>query len=129
MENQTPAVPGQTPPMHNNRLAVVAGWLGIGSVVFTLIGLVIAFASPGSSFRTICLGTAGWAAIIGFILGIIGLIQIRRNPGQAGKGMAITGIVIGALFLCVGPIVLTLLLLTPAISTISTQISPTLAVP
>ena len=129
MENQTPSIPEQTTPMRSNRLAVIAGWLGIGSVAFFLIGLAIAFASPASTFRTVCMGIAGWAAIIGFILGIVGLIQIRRNPGQMGKGMAITGIVIGALFLCVGPILISLLLITPVVGTVSTQISSTLVAP
>jgi hypothetical protein len=126
MENQIPSTPEQTLSKGNNRLAVMSGWLGIGSIAFFLVGLAIAFASPASTFRTICMGTGGWAAILGFILGIIGLVQIHRNPGQTGKGMAITGIVIGALFLCVVPILASLLLLTPVVGTVSTQVSGTL---
>ena len=34
---------------------------------------------------------------IGLILSIIGLSQINKNPNEGGKGLAIAGIVIGAL--------------------------------
>ncbi len=129
MENQSPSTPEQIPSKGNNRLAVISGWLGIGSIAFFLVGLAVAFASPASTFRTICMGISGWAAILGFILGIIGLVQIQRNPGQTGKGMAITGIVVGALFLCVAPFLTSLLLLTPFIRTVSTQVSGTLVAP
>ena len=38
-------------------------------------------------------------SIIGFILGIVGLVQIRKAHGMLrGKGMAITGIVLGIVF-------------------------------
>jgi hypothetical protein len=34
---------------------------------------------------------------VGFILSIVGLSQIKKDPSQGGKGLAIAGIVIGAI--------------------------------
>ncbi|MDP5228721.1 MULTISPECIES: DUF4190 domain-containing protein [Arthrobacter] len=43
--------------------------------------------------------------IVGVILGIIALVQIKRT-GQRGKGLAIAGIVIGALSIIIGIVVM-----------------------
>lgn len=57
--------------------------------ILAILGLVLAFVfSPA-----------------GFVLGIIALMQIRRNPHQAGKGLAIAGIICSVL-LTVLPVML-----------------------
>ena len=66
--------PGYPGPQRRNGLAVASMWTSIGGVV-----------------------TCGLAGIVGLILGIIALNQIRRD-GTAGRGMAIAGIVVGAVF-------------------------------
>jgi hypothetical protein len=41
---------------------------------------------------------------VGLILSIVGLSQIKKDPSQGGKGLAIAGIVIGAIGMVVGAI-------------------------
>ena len=65
--------------------------LAIGAMVCGLVGL---FMCPLSG-------------IVGLIMGIIALVQANREPSQyGGKGMAITGIVTGAISLLVVPALL-----------------------
>ena len=128
METPLPHLPEQS-GQKNNGLAVAAGWLGIGSIVMYLIGLGISFVLPQA--QVICQGTGGLAGLVGIILGIIGLVQINKNPGQKGKGWAITGIVIGGLVICIAPVLVitTLALLGPAIGNVFSKINGTLVAP
>ncbi|MGC5165816.1 DUF4190 domain-containing protein [Luteimicrobium sp. DT211] len=66
-----PSYPG---PQRKNGLAIASMWTSIGSIL-----------------------TCGLAGIVGLILGIVALGQIKRD-GTAGRGMAIAGIVVGAVF-------------------------------
>jgi hypothetical protein len=52
----------------------------------------------------VCMFTVGVGSLLGVIFGIIGLRQTRRD-GSRGRGMAITGIVLGALGLVVAGLV------------------------
>lgn len=60
-------------PVNTNVLAIAAGYLGLVSVL--------------------CV-----PAPLALIVGILALRQLNKNPGQHGKGRAIFGIVMGALF-------------------------------
>jgi uncharacterized membrane protein len=53
----------------------------------------------------VCFFTFGLGSLLGFIFGIIGLRQTRRD-GSRGRGMAIAGIILGALGLIVGALVI-----------------------
>jgi hypothetical protein len=123
----SPLPPVKQPIQVNNSLAVAAGICGIASIVMQLIGLGLA-AAFDPTIASICNGIGGFAWLAGIILGIVGLVQIRRHPGQKGKGWAITGISLGILRICI--VVVTILLLTvPSVNTISTKISSTLQAP
>jgi hypothetical protein len=128
METPLPPLPDQ-PVQKNNGLALAAGWLGIGSIVMFLLGLGIGFVYPQVTF--VCQTVAVLACLTGIILGIVGLVQIKNNPGQKGKGMAITGIVIGGLVVCAAPVIVitTLLILGPVIGNVFSKINSNLVVP
>jgi hypothetical protein len=55
-------------------------------------GLAIA----GFVTSLLCMG------LVGLILSIVGLSQIKKDPSQGGKGLAIAGIVLGALGIVAG---------------------------
>ena len=124
MESPLPPLPQQM-QQKNNGLAIAAGWLGIGAIIMAVIGFVVQIAFPGNG--GLCSGLGVLAALVGFVLGIIGLVQISKNPGQKGKGMAITGIVVGALVACVAPVVIAILLmLGPVIGNVFSGINSSL---
>jgi hypothetical protein len=58
----------------------------------------------GMAIAAMICGICGFACLVpglvGIVLGIVSLPQIKRN-GQSGRGMAITGIVMGALWIVV----------------------------
>ncbi len=125
---EMPATPlPEQPVRRNNGPAIAAGWSGIGSVVIFLIGFGVSFAFPG--VQSFCLGIGGLACLAGFILGIIGLVQIKRHLDQKGKGWAITGIVIGAFFVCAAPVFAIMLLLGPTVGNVFSGINGTLIAP
>jgi uncharacterized membrane protein len=43
------------------------------------------------------LGTCSVTSILGLILGIVALSQLKKNPNETGKGLAIAGIIISSL--------------------------------
>jgi hypothetical protein len=125
---EAPVAPPPAPmKQKNNQLAIAAGWLGIGTLLMFLIGFVLDFAV--SRVQIVCQGIAVMASLAGLVLGIIALVQIKNNPGQKGQGMAITGIVIGGLTICIAPVlvVTTLLILGPAIGNVFSKINSSLA--
>jgi FtsH-binding integral membrane protein len=125
MESPVPPLPEQI-EHKNNGLAIAAGWLGIGAIVSIIIGIAVNLAASG--IGGICAGLGALAGLVGFILGIIGLVQINKNPGQQGKGMAITGIVIGALGICLVPVAIAFLAtLGPVIGNVFSGINNSLA--
>ncbi|MBR5605350.1 MAG: DUF4339 domain-containing protein [Verrucomicrobia bacterium] len=42
-----------------------------------------------------------WGPIISVILCILGLVEIQKNPNLKGKGLAITGIIVGAILILI----------------------------
>ncbi len=128
MEVQIPPVVSSPPA--RNKLGLAAGLLGIGSVAVGLIGLLSNLAIPGFLFL-LCSGLGILMDLTGLVLGIVALVQIRKNPGQTGKGWAITGIVFGALaviLLVLSPVLVIaiLALLGPAIGNVFSQINSSL---
>ena len=102
----SPQQPGDQPVRVNNRSAVAAGICGIASIVAQVLSLGLA--GGDQPLASLCSGIGGLAWMAGIVLGIIGLVQIRRRPGQKGKGWALTGIGLGLLRICI----VTILLLT-----------------
>jgi hypothetical protein len=128
METSIPPIV-DLPQTKTNGLALAAGYCGIGSLAMFLIGFVAILFLPIALF--FCQAIAVLACLAGIILGIIALIQINNNPGQKGKGMAITGIVIGIFEICVAPVLIIsiLLILGPTIGNVFSKINSNLAVP
>jgi len=77
-EYGAPQQPGYGAPMPQQQKT---DGMAIASMVCSLVGLCIA---------GIILG------LVGIILGIISLGRIKKNPNLKGKGMALTGIIVGA---------------------------------
>jgi hypothetical protein len=67
----------------SNKLALVAGWLGIGSAVVSLLGFMVNMVLPGIGL--ICCGLGILASMVGLVLGIIALVQLKNAPEQTGK--------------------------------------------
>ncbi|MBH0779078.1 DUF4190 domain-containing protein [Nocardia bovistercoris] len=70
--------PGYQP--YGQPLAQGTNGLAIGALVSSLIGLC----------------TCSIGSIVGIILGVIALNQLKERPGQEGRGMALSGIWVGA---------------------------------
>jgi uncharacterized membrane protein len=126
MASSIPPLPEQM-QQKNNGLAIAAGWLGIGAILMFLVGFVMAFVYP--HVQVVCQGIAVLACLSGLVLGIVALVQIKNNPGQKGKGMAIIGIVIGGLTICAAPVLViaTLMILGPVIGNVFSKINSSLA--
>ena len=76
-------------------VSIATGGLGVfallGSLLLSLLGAI-----PG----VICTAFGGLLALAALVTGILGLIQVNRPENlERGKGLAIAGIVIGALAL------------------------------
>ena len=134
METPLPPLTEQ-PSQARNKLAIASGALGLGGVVITLIGLIISLVfSPMLPYFAICCGLSILLAIVGLVLGIIALTQIKHNPGQKGKGLAITGVVlggIGVVLLCLSPVIViaVLTIMGPVIGNVFSTINSSLTVP
>jgi hypothetical protein len=118
------------PVSKNNTLALTAGIMGLGSIVLSLLGLLLNLLLPGVGIL-LCCGVAILVNLAALVLGIVGLVQIKNHPGQAGKGWAIVGIVFGGLSIlsiCLFPIfsVAILTLMGPIIGNVFTKINSTL---
>jgi hypothetical protein len=50
---------------------------------------------------------------VAIILGALALSQIKKNPGQSGRGFAVAGIILGILSLLFAVLMVTIFLLTP----------------
>jgi hypothetical protein len=129
---ETPLPPySPVPPQEqiSNPLAIAAGSCGIGSIGVIVFGVALTASIP--SVAMICNGLGVIACLVGLVLGIVALVQINHNPGQKGKGWAITGIVIGGITICVGPVVVIsiLMILGPIIGNVFTKINSSLMVP
>jgi len=75
-----------------NKLAKVAFILGLGAIGLLLLAAIGQATAIASVFSLLAL----FASIGSLITGIIGLKEINKNPDQyAGKGKALTGIIIG----------------------------------
>jgi hypothetical protein len=116
----------------NNLLALASGILGLASIAVSLLGLLASLLLP-MAFLVFC-GLSLLMNLVALVLGIIGLVQLKSHPEQKGKGLAITGIVFGALsliLLCLLPVLGTAILaiLGPVVGNVFTEISNTLVVP
>jgi len=65
-------------PQPTDGLSVAAMVLGICGILGPILGLL--------------------SAVLGLVLGIVALGHYRTNPNLKGHGMALTGIVLGAIF-------------------------------
>ena len=76
-------------------------------------GMAIASMVLGiAAIPTLCIGIGFVAGIVGLVLGIVALLAIKREPGRlAGKGFAITGIVLGILSTLGLPVLLVAILM------------------
>jgi hypothetical protein len=110
-----PTAPGTWQPA--GAPGTAAGWPPVPDSGATPYGWAPPY--PGSTGKTngfcvaslvlavppVCLFTVGLGSLLGVIFGIIGLRQTRRDSSR-GRGMAITGIVLGALGLLVGALII-----------------------
>jgi Domain of unknown function (DUF4190) len=81
------------PPATNGK-ATAALWTGVGSLVLTF-----------------CCGFPGLAGIVAVVLGVMAQGEIRRGAGQqTGGGMAIAGIVTGAIAFVLGLVIAVLVI-------------------
>jgi hypothetical protein len=126
------SLPPVTTDRKNNMLAMAAGILGLSSLAVSLLGFLASLLLP-AAFLVFC-GLTLLMNLVALALGIIGLVQLKSHPEQKGKGMAITGIVFGAvslLLLCLLPVLGTALLalLGPTIGNVFSGISNQIVVP
>ena len=98
MTEQPPGVYPPPPVQGSGYPPPVPGYSGASSTPGTN-GLAIA------SFICSFLGGAsgGIGAIVGIVLGVIALNQIKKS-GQGGRGLALAGITVGAVWLVIGAI-------------------------
>lgn len=66
----------------------------------TAAGGVIPAPTNGLAVAALVLGLVG-VPVVGLVLGLVALSQIKRAPGQSGRGMAIAGVVLSAIYLAV----------------------------
>jgi Domain of unknown function (DUF4190) len=89
-----PAYAAYGSPPATNRKATAALWTGIGSLVLTF-----------------CCGFPGLAGIVAVVLGGLSQGEIRRSGGQqTGGGMAIAGIITGAIAFVLGLVIVVLVI-------------------
>jgi len=101
MENSNPVPPAL---VKNNLYALLSPINGGLAFLGNCLNLVLAII-PGISW--VCGTINGMFSLGALVTGVVGLIQIRQG-GQKGKGLAITGIVLGTLGLiaaCVIPLI------------------------
>ena len=98
MTEQPPGVYPPPPVQGSGYPPPAPGYSGASSIPGTN-GLAIA------SFVCSFLGGAsgGIGAIVGIVLGVIALNQIKKS-GQGGRGLALAGITVGAVWLVIGAI-------------------------
>lgn len=77
----------------NNIYAVLSPINGGLAFLSNCLSLVLVIV-PGLPF--LCATVSGLLSLGALVTGIVGLVQIKRN-GEKGKGLAITGIVLGVL--------------------------------
>ncbi len=109
MSQPLPPVPQASPAAKTNTLALI-------SLIVALVPVVLIFIPVVRCLVILC-------PIAAIILGIIGLSQISKTM-ERGKGMAIAGIIVGAFWIILIPIILIagVTLFGPVISNIINQI-------
>lgn len=134
-----PVVPEPLPPPvearpKNNTMATISLIAGIVGVLSSCIGpFVVTLFLP--VLAVFCVGGGGLLGIASLVTGIIGTSQINKSAGaQKGKGMAIAGIVLGAINIlipCALVVFMPVLLafLGPVIGDVFSQINSSLVVP
>jgi hypothetical protein len=120
---ETPVMQAPPPPAtKTNSLSVVSLITGIVGFISMCLG-VIPF------LGWVCYGISGLAAIAALITGFIGINKMKAS-GEKGRGMAITGIVFGALgLLGVCVMIIISVALGPVIGNVFSSISNNLIAP
>ena len=133
-----PVVPEPLPPVEagpkNNTMAIISLVAGIVGILSSCVGpFVVTFFLP--ILAVFCVGGGGLLGIASLVTGIIGATQIKKSAGaEKGKGMAITGIVLGAINIIIPCALVALMpvllaILGPVIGDVFSQINSSLVVP
>ena len=87
-----------------NKLAKAALIANVSAVVVILCGAFLTIIMPHAFFlfETVFIGFGTLASAIGLLLSIAALLQMKKEPGQEGKVLAILSIVIGLPILLLG---------------------------
>lgn len=120
METPVEQLPS-SPSTRTNVLSIISLAAGILGFLGICLGII-------PFFGWVCSGIGGLFGVVALVTGLIGMNQVRKDAGK-GKGMAIAGIVLGALTvlgICLSVIIT---LLGPAISNTFTQIMNSLNTP
>jgi hypothetical protein len=102
----TQYTPGQSFPPSDSYVSPPSGRNGLAtaSLICGIVGLLLAVVGIGLLL-----------AIVAIVLGAVGLSQIGRTAAR-GKGMAISGIILGILTLALMPLLLVIAILLPSLS-------------
>ena len=119
---QVPPMPAPAPTAKTNVLTIISLVTGIIGFISMCLGII-------PFLGWVCYGIGGLCAVAALVLGFVGMNQAKKN-GEKGRGMAITGIVLGALGLlgiCV--FVVISLVMGPVIGNVFSQINSSLVAP
>ena len=94
---QTPGSPGQIPQPVMMSSTQTTNPMAITGMILGIISLVLVCCCYGIPFN-----------ILGLVFSIIGLSQIKKNPNQQGKGMALAGLICSIISIVVGMAMLAL---------------------
>ena len=133
-----PVTPAPLPPLEtgpkNNTMSLVSLISGVVGILSSCVGpFVVTFFLP--VLAIFCVGGGALLGVASLVTGIIGTSQVSKSAGaEKGKGMAITGIVLGAINIII-PCALVMLMpalaiiLGPAIGDVFSQINSNLITP
>jgi hypothetical protein len=117
---QVPPVPAPAPSAKTNVMSIISLIVGIVGLLGVCVGIFIPVVGP------ICVGLLAVAAVV---LGFIGMSQVGKT-GEKGKGMAITGLILGFLALLAACLTgIGHAFLGPVIGNVFSQINSSLSVP
>lgn len=94
----------ETVSPQTNKLAKAALIANASAVAIILCGAFLTIIIPRAFFlfETVFIGLGTVASAIGLLLSIVALFQMKKEPGQEGKVLAILSIVIGLPILLLG---------------------------
>jgi uncharacterized membrane protein len=85
------SLPPATPSAKTNTMSLISMIAGILGLIGVCVGII-------PVLGWICAGLGALLGVVALVLGFIGMNQAKKN-GEKGKGMAIAGLVLGALSL------------------------------